>query len=296
MRATLLLTAAGTLLAGSLAAQSDFDLRRELGAGARFTLRNIIGDVTVEPASGRTVEVRGVKREGRHGDPEDVEIRAVEDGRDGVTICVFYPGSGRWRDRDDDRNDRDRARRRSSDPCSRDGGGWSHDRNDTRVDFTVALPADLDVDIKTVSGDVIGRGLRGTLDLATVSGDLRLSDLKATTLEASSVSGDVELDGVEAREVTAETVSGDVVYVGRVQREGSYYFKTLSGDVELTIPEQPDATLRGSTFSGRLDSDFPTSTNDRRRRNRFSATWGSGSATIDVESFSGDVRIRRATR
>jgi DUF4097 and DUF4098 domain-containing protein YvlB len=69
-------------------------------------------------------------------------------------------------------------------------------------------------------------------------------------------------------------------------------FKTLSGDVELGVPGRPDATLRGSTFSGRLVSDFPTSQGDRRRRNRFSATWGSGSASIEVESFSGDVRIR----
>lgn len=293
--------AAALFAAAPLAAQSDFEFRRELRTDARFVLRNVIGDVRIEPASGRSLEVRAVKREGRHGDPEDVEIRAVELGTDGVAICVYYPQSGRWRDDDraDDRADDARAgrrRRSSDDPCRRDGRGWNHDRNDTRVDFTVRLPADLQVDVKTVSGDVVGRGLSGTLELATVSGDLHLAEVRAGSLEASSVSGDVELEGVDAREVDAETVSGDVTYAGPIHKGGRYYFKTLSGDVELTVPGEPDATLRGSTFSGRLVSDFPTSQADRRRRNRFSATWGGGSATIDVESFSGDVRIRQASR
>lgn len=294
----LVLPLAVVTLATPLASQ-DFELRRDLAAGARFTLRNIIGDVVIEPGSGRTLEVRAVKREGRHGDPEDVEVRAVEESADGVVICVFYPSSGRWRD-DDDRDD-DRRRRgrrgRSSNPCRNGGNGWNGDRNDTRVDFTIRLPADLTVDVKTVAGDVEGRGLSGTLEFGTVSGDLRLVDVRATTLEATSVSGDVELDGVEAREVSGETVSGDVVYVGTIAREGDYYFKTLSGDVDLAVPGEPDARLRGSTFSGRLESDFPTTSDSRRRRSsRFSATWGNGSATIDVESFSGDVRIRRQTR
>jgi Toastrack DUF4097 len=291
----------------------DFSFRRELSSGAHFALRNIIGDVRIEPASGRTLEVTAVKRAGRHGDPDDVEIRAVEMG-DGVAICVYYPNSGYRSDHDrddgdrarDDRDDDDRAgdarnddrssrrstRSRRSDPCRREGNWGGNNRNDTEVSFTVRLPAGLDVDVRTVSGDVTGRGLRGRLDLGTVSGDLRLTDVQGASLDASSVSGDVELIDVDARDVGAETVSGNVTYTGRIQREGSYDFKTLSGDVELTLPEQPNARLRGSTFSGRLVSDLPTSRDGRRHRSRFEASWGDGSATIDVESFSGDVRIQ----
>lgn len=289
------LLALATLAPGAadLRAQArDFEFRRDLAAGERFLLRNIVGDVAIEPGSGRALEVTAVKRGGRHGDPEDVEIRAVDlDG--GVAICVFYPGTRR-RDEDDDRDRR--AARRSVDPCRREGRWGNDDRNDTRVDFTVRLPADLVVDLKTVAGDVTGRGLRGDLDLGTVSGRLRLTGVHASTLEASSVSGDVELGDVDARDVSAETVSGDVTYTGSLRQDGRYDFKTLSGDVEITLPAEPDATLRGTTFSGRFYSDFPTAPEGRRRRNRFNATWGSGSASIDVESFSGDVRIRSATR
>lgn len=284
-------------LAAPAAAQSDFQFRRELPVTARFALRNVVGDVRIEAASGRTLEVTAVKRKGRHGDPEDVTIRAVDLVGDGVAICVEYPGRGRWRS--DARRDRDRdqgRRRGGEDPCGRDGGSWSNDRNDTRVDFTVRLPADLSVDIKTVSGDVTGNGLQGALVVGTVSGSLRLTGVRGPSLEATSVSGDVALSEADIGNVEAETVSGDVTYAGTIRRDGRYYFKTLSGDVELVVPGTPDATLRGSTFSGRLVSDFPTTSGDRRRRSRFSATWGSGSATIDVESFSGTVRIRQASR
>jgi len=289
------------LPASVLAQRPDFEFRRELAAGSRFEIHNIIGDVRLEATSGRSVEVTATKHEGRHGDPEDVEIEAV-DIAGGVAICVYYPGSYRSRrDSDDDRDDRDRRRRnryrdRDRDACSRSHSRNGNNRNDTRVDFAVKVPADLKLIAKSVSGDVYGQGLRGDLDLATVSGDLQLSDAEGPVVEASSVSGNVDLDRVTAREISAETVSGDVTFVGNIDPKGVYDFKTLSGDVLVTVPRQPDATLSAATFSGRFSSDFEVSTDGRRRRNRYNATWGSGGARIDLESFSGDIRIRSGSR
>ena len=155
----------------------------------------------------------------------------------------------------------------------------------------VRLPAGLAADIKTVSGDVTGTGLKGTLDIGTVSGDLRLSDVGGDALDAASVSGNVELDRITVREVSAETVSGDVTFVGPIDNKGSYDFKTLSGNVTVTLPKEPDARMSAVTFSGDLKSDFPISAAGRHRRNRYSATWGAGTAQVDLESFSGNIRI-----
>ena len=79
-------------------AGNRFELRREIPEGGLVVLRNIIGPVQLQPAPGRTLEVSGVKKEGRHGDPEDVEIRTVELEK-GVAICVFYPSDWGSRDR-----------------------------------------------------------------------------------------------------------------------------------------------------------------------------------------------------
>ncbi|MBX3147227.1 MAG: DUF4097 family beta strand repeat protein [Gemmatimonadales bacterium] len=285
--------------AAGLEAQ-DFKFDRNLAEGQRFALRNIVGDVRVEGTSGRTVQVEAVKREGRYGNADDVEIRAVEiDG--GVAICVYYPGQysrsdRRRNDRDDreDRDDRDNRRNRNRDNnvCHRDGRWSSNERNDTRVDFVIKVPTGLRLDLKTVSGDVWGRNLRGSIDLATVSGHLELIDATADVLEASSVSGSVDLEGISAREVSAETVSGNVNYAGSIEGRGSYDFKTLSGNVLLTLPKQPDARVSANTFSGRVRSEFPLEQDTRRRRNRASGTWGNGGAQLDLESFSGNITIR----
>lgn len=287
------------MLAGTASAQ-DFSFRRNMASGTRLAVRNIVGDVRIEGTSGREVVVTATRHAGRHGDPEDVDIRAVES--DGVVaICVFYPTRSFRRDRDDrgrddrDRSDRDRRPDRSSDVCQRDGQWGNNERNDTRVDMVVRVPAGLRLDIKTVAGDVMASGLRGEIDLASVSGNVELRDGEGDVVEATSVSGDVTLDRVRAREVGAETVSGDVTFDGPIDARGSYDFKTLSGDVLLTLPREPDARVSASTFSGRLDSVFPVDRDTRRRsRNRFNATWGDGTAQLDLQSFSGNIRIRSA--
>jgi hypothetical protein len=290
--------AAALSLAAATALQGqDFELRRELPPGSRFAIRNIIGDVRVDGTSRRTLEVTGRKKAGRHGDPDDVEIETLEiEG--GIAVCVYYPGQWR-RDRDDDDRPSRRNRRGDRveihDDICRRGSNWGgNDRNDTSVDFVIRVPEGLKLDLATVSGDVIGQRLQGeAIDVATVSGAVSLTDVTTPALEASSVSGDVDLDQVEAQSVSSETVSGDVRYDGVIDPKGSYDFRTLSGDVLLTVPREPDARVSAITFSGDLSSDFPVSRDStRKRRNRFNALWGSGGAQIDLESFSGDIEIR----
>ena len=293
----------------------SFEFHRDVPVGARLFVRNIIGDVRIEAGSGRRFDVQATKKAGHHGEPEDVTIRAVDvDG--GVAICVDYPSSGRRTsdDRDDRDRERTRARRDSAerddedshgsrrhndeDVCNRNhGGNWNNNiRNDTEVTFTIRVPADVKLDAKTVSGDLLASGLRGTLDLGSVSGDVRLTDAEGDVINANTVSGEIELTRVRGTEVSAETVSGDVTFEGTIAPKGRYDFKTLSGDVELKLPGRPDAEFRGTTFSGGVDTDWPVSREGKQNRHRLTATWGQGGAQIDVESFSGDVRVRQAGR
>jgi hypothetical protein len=254
----------------------DFSWSGELGAGKRLTVKNISGDIRIEPASGNSVSVTGVKKAGRHGDPKDVEIRQVKTG-DGITVCVVYPGS-----RNDDEG------------CDGRGGNRG-DRNDTRVDFTVRLPSGAALSAMTVSGDVEGRGIRGAVEARTVSGDVSLSDVDGQVVDAQTVSGDVSLEDVGATEVTGHTVSGDVEFSGEIRPRGDYDFKSLSGDVVMRIPKNAGAEVTGSTFSGDFRSSFALTTRATSRytgSQRINGTIGDGSARIRVESFSGDVAIR----
>lgn len=257
----------------------DFTWSGSLGAGKRLTVRNLSGDITITPATGSTATVTGVKREGRRGDPDDVQIRHVETG-DGITVCVIYPGQ-----RDDDGDCDMEGNRRE--------GRW--EENDTRVDFSLQLPAGVLLDAMTVSGDVTGRGIRAAAEVRSVSGDIRLADVAGAGLEAHTVSGSVDLEDVRAEEVTARTVSGDVEFAGEVRARGDYDLKTLSGDVVLRIPRSAGAEITGSTFSGNFSTTLPITARSTSRytgQQRIDGTIGDGSARIRVESFSGDVVIR----
>lgn len=298
MRAALFL--AGVVAAPAAAqGRTDFSFRRDLAAGARLVVSNIIGDVRIEPASGRTFEATATKLRGRYGNPEDVEIRTVELS-DGVALCVVYPHQRSARD--DDRPSRRRwgdDRRgdddREDDPCERNGN-WSdrHARNDTEVDFVLRVPAGLKLRARTVSGDVSGESLRGDVHLRSVSGDVRLAGGEGPRIALSTVSGHVDLLRIRAPDVEGHTVSGRITFEGPIDDRGTYDFVTTSGDITVTVPGQPNATLSAATFSGRFASAFPTSASERRshRRSRHSAVWGNGSARLDVESLSGDITIR----
>jgi hypothetical protein len=270
------------LTLATLAQAQDFSWSGELAAGRTLSIRNISGDIRVEPAAGRIATVTARRRAGRYGRADEIEIRR-EDTDDGVTFCVVYP----TQEGEGCRNLRSRGRR----------GDERWDRNDTRVEFTVHVPAGVVLHAGTVSGDVLARGLRATVEANSVSGDIRLEDVVAPTVEARTVSGDIRLSDVRADEVGAQTVSGNVAFSGEVRPRGQYDLKTLSGDVRMQVPANVSAVVSGVTFSGRISSSFASLERDQeshRRgfgRQRVTATLGEGSARIRLESFSGDVAL-----
>lgn len=267
-------------LAAATMQQQDFAWQGDLSAGQQVAVGNIVGDIRVEAANGRRAEVTATKRAGRRGDPRDVEIRA-EETSSGVRICVRYP-SDSWQ-----RGEGWRCGDRQG------GGNNRNEPNDTRVDFVVRLPAGVHLDATTISGNVEARNLTADATVKTISGFVRVDGFAGEELQARTVSGDVDLRNIRGRRVGAETVSGSVSYEGTLDRQGSYDFKTLSGRVEVLLPEGTGADLRASTFSGRIRlPEVALSNVNMRRNNRASARIGNGGASLWVESFSGDVEVR----
>lgn len=263
----------------------DFSWSGELRNDQRVSLQNIVGEVRVERASGRRVEVVASKRSGRYGDPRDVVITARESAR-GVQICVRYPG---MRERQD-QGDRDGCRTESE---GRDG---NRNRNDTEVNFVVRLPAGVMIDAATISGNVVAADLSGDATVTSVSGDVMVTGFTGNQLEATTVSGDVALRGIRGRRIEAETVSGNVEFEGALDRSGRYDFTTLSGRVLVDLPAGSGAEIEASTFSGRLRMPEGMAAESNRRRNRTSGRLGTGGASLNLESFSGSVEVRVGVR
>jgi DUF4097 and DUF4098 domain-containing protein YvlB len=104
-----------------------------------------------------------------------------------------------------------------------------------------------------------------------------------------------------------KTVSGNVEYAGGIARGGRYEINAHSGTIRLLLANPAGFELNANSFSGSIRSELPlTVGGDSGRRNDGSsrgrrdsvnhsmrATFGDGSATLVVRTFSGDIIIAK---
>jgi hypothetical protein len=202
-------------------------------------------------------------------------------------------------------------------------------RGVANVDYEITVPAGTDVEVngtflgarmegelgevrvETVHGDIAISGASDFVYLYSVQGNVELSDTEGDanihsvngSLRMSNVTGRVTadatngriiLEGIQSSSVEATTVNGSIRYGGTIENSGRYKLSTHSGNVTLSAAQDINATVSVSTFSGHFDAGFPiTLTGTTTEGRRFSFTVGDGSARIDLESFSGDIRIER---
>jgi hypothetical protein len=179
-----------------------------------------------------------------------------------------------------------------------------------RVDFDITVPSECAVDAQTVSGEMSVEGVHGPIEIQTVSGDVRLEDvqgpmrLKSVSgdvdcrryvghLEGNAVSGDVTITASRLRSTQLHTVSGDIEIEGRLDPKKEHRFKTISGDVELSLAEA-DATIEYRTASGDIECELPGRI-VRRGRKEYSVVIGGGHGHVGVKTVSGDLTVRGTT-
>jgi DUF4097 and DUF4098 domain-containing protein YvlB len=243
----------------------NFSRTVRLGRNGTFDLQNVAGDITVTGGGGDEVKIEAVKRV-RH--PNEAEAKTllseidiqVTDRSGRVDVRTEYPRRRNW------------------------SGG---------VEFTIGLPRDASVSLrsvsgtvkvtnvngelraetvsgdiltmmtkklrtaKTVSGDVeISEAEAEELSVGSVSGDVTINRLKASGIDGQTVSGDMRLTDVEADHSSLRSVSGDIDYAGRLAKNGRYQMQSHSGDIRITPADTRGFALEGSTFSGDVRSDY----------------------------------------
>jgi hypothetical protein len=175
-----------------------------------------------------------------------------------------------------------------------------------RVDFDISVPVECGVDAQTVSGHLAVSGVRGPLEVQSVSGEISVEDvqgpmrLKSVSgdvdcrryvghVEGNTVSGDVTFDAVRVRSLQLHTVSGDVQLKGVLESAREHRFRTISGDIELSLAD-PDLTVDFRTASGDLESDAPARVT-RQSRKEYTVILGQGRGHAVVKTVSGDLNI-----
>ncbi len=158
-------------------------------------------------------------------------------------------------------------------------------------DITVKGGAE-SVKLTSVQGRVVVSGARGRIEINSVSEDIEGSDLSGDII-AESVSGDISLRRIDTRSVEVQTVSGELLFDGRIVDGGHYSLLTHSGDITVTVPEGSNATINTAIGSGDVSASFVLPASDRPGRRRQVFRLGTGSAAVDLETFSGDVELVR---
>jgi hypothetical protein len=148
-----------------------------------------------------------------------------------------------------------------------------------------------DVEAESVGGALTLDGVRGRVSATTINQTVTLTDVRGD-VSASTVNGGIIMRGMDARRVEASTVNGLIEYVGAVHDGGRYYLGAHNGQITMGIPDGANAVLSISTRSGQVHSAFPVPAGNVRD-GRLGFTLGTGSATIEVESFNGAVHLVR---
>ncbi len=148
------------------------------------------------------------------------------------------------------------------------------------------------VRLESVQGKIVLSNARGRIDVSTVNQGIHLSDVSGEIV-AETVNGAIILERVQASSVDAATVNGTIVYDGTIRDGGNYLMATHNGGIWIVVPERTNAKFNVATYNGRLDASFPVSVNRTSSQRRISFTIGNGSAQVDLETFGGDVRLRR---
>lgn len=150
------------------------------------------------------------------------------------------------------------------------------------------------LELQTVSGDIRVEGASTRANFETVSGDVIASGLSGE-VAVESVSGDARLEaGGAVRDFKGHAVSGDIGLTTTLAAHARVRVECMSGDVKLHLPSDLSAAIEAKTFSGSIHSDFgKVDKEEFGSGSKLHATAGSGDAQVEVETFSGDVEIRR---
>ncbi len=148
-------------------------------------------------------------------------------------------------------------------------------------------------ELSSVSGDIDARGAASGGSLETVSGDVTATGLSGD-VSFETVSGRGRLEAAKLVRLNANTVSGDLDFTVDPAQGGRIDVESMSGDVSIFVPEGISSRIEAESFSGRISSDFgKVVEEDHGPGSKLRATVGAGDATINLESFSGDLNVRR---
>lgn len=181
-----------------------------------------------------------------------------------------------------------------------------------QVEYTVLVPADAFVSLRSSDGTLRAQGLRGDvileaaaasvevtdisdahLHVRTLSGPITLTDIRDSHLDIHSIRGDVKLRNVTGPSVEVNSGSGQISYEGDPGRTGEYLLTSHSGDLDISIPANAWVNIKARSVQGKSDPDFPTTSSFSPTGNLLLKPGMVTGSRFELRSFRGKIHLKR---
>jgi DUF4097 and DUF4098 domain-containing protein YvlB len=189
--------------------------------------------------------------------------------------------------------------------------------DEAKVDYEITVPAGVSVNVNTTSAPITADGLNGDIGLSSETGQITLQNvvkshvrvrsmtagvsLKDVTLsrvDIQSAGGAVQLNNVTGQRVSASTTSGNIEYRGDCSGGGDYLLTTHSGAIDVMLPPTASVDLTARSSTGPVENAFPLQDKPHnsfvpKQGRSFAGTSNSGSSSVELQSFSGKIRVKK---
>ncbi|PYX71406.1 MAG: hypothetical protein DMG78_15605 [Acidobacteria bacterium] len=278
--ATISAILAGTIMSGTLLAETHKEYRFNVGPRAGVSVNNPYGSVSVKPSTGNIVVIRAALSSDR------VEVDNALVGNRVEVQSHLLPGA---------------------------------DAQSGRVDYEILVPADASITLRSSTGSLRAEKLHGDVSLEgaaasvdvrditnahvhikTLNGPITLTNVQDGHVEIDSLSGNVTLRSVNGPLVQVVSTSGGISYTGDFGDHGDYRFTSHSGDIDALVPGSTSADVSARSVRGEVHDDIPLQPKPHTSfvLKEGVALWGTMgraavSSTVVLRSFSGKIHLRK---
>ena len=148
---------------------------------------------------------------------------------------------------------------------------FGHDEK--RIDYVLRVPPTVELEVMTVNGRIVTRGVEGETQATTVNGKI-----------------DIETAGLN--ELRATTVNGQVKAKFTRDFQGAR-FKTVNGGVEAFFPQNASFAVDLSQVNGDFEASFPLSIHSNPGSRRVSGEVNGGRHDLKIVTVNGDVELAK---
>ncbi len=251
--------------AGKIVEEEVVERTVEFALGGRLTIVNVNGDISVNSWDRNEVKMKAVKRaraESEEAARSLLEMTTVLFDRTGLGIDI------------------------RTDAPKKPG----RNRN-VSVAYTVTVPKEIDLELKTINGTIEVKDISGAVDAKTTNGRIGLEGITGS-IQAGTANGKIGLLEVLGP-INAKTTNGSirVAVGGSGEQQHEVRAATTNGGIEVTLPKGLNANLKASTVNGKIKTDFPVTVKGLISKSVDGVINGGGEL-IHLKTVNGSIRLK----